>query len=462
MSEMLQQLEQPLRVIEIPKDWAAKVAALGTAALLVAGCSSSGASSTAEHSPNNQTKTITLENSCGNIDFSQNSADKNYGSQTSVTPNLYTVKNGQRELLPSDKVSNILKTAVSHDYRTLAIFKAVVLDPREAVTPTKLSAANVFSDAKNLIAKYEKDPESVKPDVAAACDAFAPSLITQNKDFRVARSLASEFAMNREGGRVVGISMEPAAAPGVLSGFKISPNFDSGMSSDRVASLQEWADSVLITEDGKLVLKLVTGPLTFDFSNRTKNTPVKVKIDKNQQITITQNPSNNNNGSNSNSSTSNSTNGTTRSTTTARSSNQASKTRSYVGKSSGTSTSAEAPSAGRSTSTGGSGSSTGTTAGTGTGTGTGGSGSGTGGSGGGGGGGGGETPTSPSTSPTSPNTSPTSPSYSPTSPTSTETTTTNTVTIYPTPTTTTTTSSPTNTAPKPTDPSCDPNIMKCN
>ncbi|MDL2341829.1 MAG: hypothetical protein QFB87_01990 [Patescibacteria group bacterium] len=281
MSEVLQQIREAQSRTVI------RVAEMGLTALLAAGCSSG---NTAKHNStsNNEAAaaTVSVANTCGDIDFSKNYADTHFGAPTAIFPNLYAEKDGKKAVYDTDTTSKTLKTTVANDYRALAYVKAFVFDTRSAVTPADLAASNIVNNAQNLIAKYEKNPDSIKADVAEVCDGLAPSLISKNNKFRVARNLTSEADFERTNGKVVKTGIIPASTPGVLEVFQINPNFDDGADASRRDSLEELASSIGVTIDGKLIIKLTTGPLMFDISKNSNATPVNIKIGGNQTITV--------------------------------------------------------------------------------------------------------------------------------------------------------------------------------
>lgn len=269
-----------------------KLVALGASFLVLAACSGAKVDSgegTPTPSPSGGSKIIEkIDNTCGDIDTGKNFADTHFGAATGITTNLYTEKGGNKIPFSSDKVSSNLKNLVAHDLRALAYVKAFMFDTRTAVTPTDLSANNIVNDAQTLIGTYEteKDSNKLKTDLALVCDGLAPSLVSFDPNFNVARNLTSEVVFKRSSGKLVETGVSPAAAPGVLQVFHINANQDSGDEASRVASLKELSNSMGITLDGKLVIKLVTGPLSFDIKKQNKSKTVSLKVGADEQIIV--------------------------------------------------------------------------------------------------------------------------------------------------------------------------------
>lgn len=264
--------------------------AILTGTVVLTGCTGSAAPEASTPSEPTSSEQETRENTCGKIDFAQNYANTNFGVPTAVFPNLYTQEGSERKLFAAEQASETLKRTVANDYRALAYVKAVFIDTRSAVTPADLSANNIATNAQNLIKGYEDKSRDIIDDVTDVCNALAPAFLTSNDSFRVAQNLTSQVNFERADGKVTKTGFVPASAPGTLRGFQINPNYDDGGNADRRASLEELASSMMITEDGKIVIKLTTGPLMFDINKNSDPTPVDIKVEADQQIVVS--PSN--------------------------------------------------------------------------------------------------------------------------------------------------------------------------
>ena len=309
---------QPMHAQELAQ-WRFRVPTILLAVGLTACSGSSGhknAGAEGSPSPSASAETVAA-NVCGEVDLSANYANTHYGSPESMFPALasHDSKSSNEKPFSAEKVSDLLRTQVTHDRGVLAVAYAFLIDTRNT---QQLPNTGTLDRAKKFFKEFETNKAAALDALTQACTALDASFLKYTDSFAVTRGQAmAEETVRNDDKAVVGYKSATINTTENLKGWMLDYNHDdASLSEVQKAIFDKLSGLILITNDGKLVINETFGPNSFKLSDVHVQTPVDIKLHGHRTITVSPTPGtnelpgsqnqNNNGGSNANNNSSNS------------------------------------------------------------------------------------------------------------------------------------------------------------